>query len=471
MSIYHAELARRHLIDFTTYTKPNYIVNWHHQLTAYYFDLFVQGKIKNLMVFEPPQHGKSELVTRRGPAFLLGKIPDAKISLTAYSATLASSFNRDIQNIIVDPRYYRVFTDTNINCKRIVTVDGARRNNDIFDVINANGKLTGGYLTAAGIGGALTGITVDYAFMDDPVKDKVEAKSPAIQLRNKEWYDNVLLTRLHNKSQIMLTMTRWDTNDLAGVILRRIKKGLEDKEWTILTIPALKEGPPTEEDPRQDGEPLWPEKHELKKILGMKAKAPETFNSLYQQNPKPSTEALIYPEYKIIDKMPDGLEHGYGLDFGFNDPQALIDCAVDFDKKAIYVDEIVYRSGLNNNTFYEICKQKQIDFSVYIFADNARPENIDQLAARPYNMRISACKKGKDSVLTGIKFLQEFTIYVTRRSLNIIDEFDNYQWLMGADGLLDIPIDKYNHAMDAIRYYFFTRYNSRIVSNSFEIWL
>ena len=86
--------ARSNLLNFTTYTKKNYQVNWHHELIFSKLDLFVAGKIKRLIISCPPRHGKSEIVSRRLPAYIFGKDPDASIIACSYSADLASRMNR-----------------------------------------------------------------------------------------------------------------------------------------------------------------------------------------------------------------------------------------------------------------------------------------------------------------------------------------------------------------------------------------
>ena len=73
------ELARRHLLDFTTTTKKNFRVNWHHERICDKLDKFARGEIPRLMIFMPPRHGKSELASRRLPAFLLGNNPDKQV--------------------------------------------------------------------------------------------------------------------------------------------------------------------------------------------------------------------------------------------------------------------------------------------------------------------------------------------------------------------------------------------------------
>jgi len=264
-------------------------VNWHHALLADYLQRFAKGEIKKLMVFMPPQHGKSELTSRRLPAYLLGLNPKLKIVGSSYSADLATSFNRDVQRIIDHEDYTLAFPDTLLNSKNVKT--SARgsylRNADIFETVNHRG-----FYKSVGVGGSLTGTSVDIAIIDDPVKDAVEAQSATDQQRKWEWYTNVLLTRLHNDSQQLITMTRWHQNDLCGKILDKMAEG-----WEVLHLEAIKQNVNHIADPRKLGDALWPSKHSKKKIMSI-AKANEaTFDALYQGDPKPNKTRLYCPSY------------------------------------------------------------------------------------------------------------------------------------------------------------------------------
>jgi hypothetical protein len=270
-----AELARRNLIDFVMYMKPLYEANWHHVLLCEYLQKFVTGEIKRLMVFMPPQHGKSELVSRNLPAYLLGKTPTAKIVLASYSASLSSSFNRDCQRIIECEEYQETFSETRLNSN-----SNYRRNSEIFEVVKH-----GGFLKTVGVGGSLTGTPADYAIIDDPVKDSIEAMSPTYQQRNWDWFNDVLYTRIHNNTGILITQTRWDVNDLSGMLLKSMANGGE--QWVILSLQGLKTTDAREYDHRQIGEVLWPSKHSMEKLEQVRSRSVRTFEALYQQNPRP----------------------------------------------------------------------------------------------------------------------------------------------------------------------------------------
>ena len=274
-----AENSRRQFINFVTFTKKDYKVNWHHKLLAEYLERFINGDIKKLMVFMPPQHGKSELTSRRLPAYLLGKNPALKIVGCSYSSDLAKSFNRDVQRIIDDKEYKLVFPETKLNQQNVKTVSGSYlRNADIFETVGHRG-----FYKSVGVGGSLTGTSVDIAIIDDPVKDAIEGNSLTDQARKWEWYTNVLLTRLHNDSQQLITMTRWHKNDLCGQILKKMPDG-----WTVLRLEAIKQSTTHPDDPRENGAALWPARHSKEKIMNIAKANPRTFNALYQGDPKPN---------------------------------------------------------------------------------------------------------------------------------------------------------------------------------------
>lgn len=294
--------SRTDLLRFTAATMPTFDPAPFHK--RYYTVLgdFAERKIKKLMVFMPPQHGKSEGSTRRLPSFILGKYPDTKLAVVSYSAPKARKFNREIQRVIDSPEYIEIFPETRLNSKNISTVAGSwLRNADECEIVGHRG----GFKTV-GVGGPLTGEPVDCLIMDDIYKDAKTAWSPVVRSAIEDWYDTVAETRLHNDSQQLIVFTRWHELDLAGRLLEQ--QGEYDPEknpngWVVVTYQAIKEGTPTEYDPREEGEALWPERHNLNKLESIRSRNPHVFASLYQQKPKP-LEGLMYEnafkEYEIL---------------------------------------------------------------------------------------------------------------------------------------------------------------------------
>ncbi len=280
-----AEIARRRLLDFTTYTYPAYQVNWHHELIASHLDGFVTRRDQRLMIFVQPRGGKSELVSRRLPAYILGRDPDAAIIATSYGADLARSMNRDVQRIIDGDEYRRLFPETQLWGKNVRSMaDGSYlRNSDMFEVVGHRG-----YYLSAGVGGPITGRGARYMIIDDPSKNRKEASSPTYQQAIYEWYTSTFYTRLAPGGNILIVLTRWHESDLAGRLLAAAKADPHADQWTVLTLPAVAEEPVARYDPRKPGEVLWPVRWDAAEMRRKRAVVGERdWASLYQQRPAP----------------------------------------------------------------------------------------------------------------------------------------------------------------------------------------
>jgi phage terminase large subunit len=140
----------------------------------------------------------------------------------------------------------------------------------------------------------------------------------------------------------------------------------------------------------------------------------------------------------------------YGLDFGYtNDPTALV--AVYQLDNHLYLDELIYRTGLTNRDIHSHFQSFNLDRRDEIFADSAEPKSIDELHRFGWNVKPTA--KGQDSINAGIDILKRHKIFATSRSSNLIKELQNYKWTEDKNGnLLNKPIDVMNHAIDASRY-------------------
>lgn len=267
--------ARKNFLDFIQYTKEGYQTNWHHKIVADVLNRFVQKEIPRLMIFMPPRHGKSEQVSRQMPAYILGRNPDVSIIASSYGADLAGSMNRDVQRIIDSQEYRDVFPHVTLNTKNIRTETNWLKNSDVFEVVGHKGKYR-----SSGVGGAITGHGADFAIIDDPIKNQEEANSRTYRDKIYEWYGTTLLTRIEKNGSILLTMTRWHEDDLAGRLL-------QEAGWTILTIPAICDEE-KESDPRKQGEALWPDKFPIENLEAIKSSIGSYyFSALYQQRPAP----------------------------------------------------------------------------------------------------------------------------------------------------------------------------------------
>lgn len=286
--------ARQSLAEFTLYIMPVYQMNWHHRILSKYLDRLVNGEIENLMVFMPPQHGKSQLVSRHLPAFILGKSPDTKITAASYAAELIQSMNRDVQRLIDSPPYAKLFPETRINQPGMRSVGRSHsRNNEVFEVIDRRGVYR-----CAGVGGSLTGFPSDMGIIDDPYKDYQEAMSETVRRGVWEWYTSVFLSRTHVKTRKLITLTRWHEDDLAGTLLKT-----EPEKWTVLSLPAIREDSSNPDDPREIGEALWPEKFPVSLLDDRRKLNPHQFDALYQQRPS-AREGAFFKVAKFGDFLP-----------------------------------------------------------------------------------------------------------------------------------------------------------------------
>lgn len=170
-------------------------------------------------------------------------------------------------------------------------------------------------------------------------------------------------------------------------------------------------------------------------------------------------QGLVFPAYNLVDAMPNII--GNGLDFGFtNDPTALIE--VGYQNGELYLNEQVYETNLTNADI-----ALRINNNKIIIADCAEPKSIAEIKSKGIN--IEPAKKGKDSINFGIQIMKRFKINITKTSLNLIKEFNNYKWAVNADGeKTNKPIDRFNHAIDAVRYYVMYRFELKNVI-TFEI--
>lgn len=288
--LYRQSAARRFHV-FLDYISPSYNQLWFHTLIANKCQALIEGKLKanRLMVFMPPQHGKSEIVSRKFPAWALGANPYIKVAGVSYSADLAQQFSRSIQRTIDSEEYQRVFPTTFLNSQNVSASvrRGYLRNVDVFETVGC-----GGFYKAVGVGGSLTGTPVDLGIIDDPVKDALEANSETYRNRIWEWYTDVFLTRLHNGSKQILIQTRWHSDDLAGRLLER-----EPDKWEVVTIPSIREDLTMSDDPRQLGEALWEDRHSLERLRDVEQRSPRTFAALYQQHPTIQDGNIIKREW------------------------------------------------------------------------------------------------------------------------------------------------------------------------------
>jgi hypothetical protein len=442
-------MARKSFLHFYKYMQPSHVptINWHHIHLCKKLELFAQGKIKKLMVFMPPQHGKSELCSRIFPAYMLGKRPTARIISASYNAHLSSKFNRDVQRNIDSASFKLTFPNVGLNAKAVRSdKNGAwLRNKDEFEVV-----AYGGYYKNSSVRGGITGRSCDIAIIDDPVKGAEDAGSPTIREKTWDWYAQDLCSRLHNDSQQLIIMTRWHEDDLAG----RILASEDAKEWEVVAFPAIKVNDLNPEDPRKIGEPLWAAKHNLKRLQSMRNLGERKFQCLYQQDPVANKDLLVFPRWETIPSMEYDFINAseyFGLDFGYTDELALVGIKV--VGMNLYIKEYLYESKLTNKILAERLAERKVSKTAPISADSSRPEQIAELNELYGYKGMERCVKGANSRLEGVRRMNEYKLHVTIDSKNVIANFQTYEYVSNSDGKpTDAIRDGNDHAADASRY-------------------
>lgn len=342
MELERRRRARQHLIDFARYTERSYRPAQHHHLIAEKLEAVANGEIQRLMIFMPPRHGKSELASRRFPAWFLGNNPDRSIIAASYGSDLAGDFGRDVRNIVADAAYQKLF-DTKLA-------------EDSKAAGRWHTQKKGGYV-AAGVGTAITGRGAHILLIDDPIKDRESADSETLRDKAYKWYLSTAYTRLEGSiteededelwrdpintitsgdvqpfdGAVVIIQTRWHEDDLAGRLLRDAEEGAD--QFEVLSLPAID----------SEGQALWPAKYPLERLESIKKTltrvSDREWESLYQQNPtpdegtffkrdwfkrfhlsdQPDTRKYITTDYAVSEGKGDFTEFGvWGVDSGDN---------------------------------------------------------------------------------------------------------------------------------------------------------
>ena len=310
--------ARDGLLAFSEYTHPAWVAGPHHEAICELLERVDRGEVKRAIIEAPPRHGKSELVSRRFPAWYLGRNPDREIISTAYGTDLAiDEYGRKVRNIVRDPAFRNVFPSVELA-------------EDSQAAGRWNTNRGGGYL-AAGVGAGITGRGANLFLVDDPFKGRAEADSERERYVVWSWYDSEVRTRLAPGGAIVIVNTRWHEEDLAGMVLKHHR----DEGWEVLKLPAIgNEG--TEHETA-----LWPERFPIDHLRDLRASYmkshPREWYALYQQSPRseqgtyiqrawyterydkaPRVNTYIVSDFAITEakegKDPDFTEHGvFGL--------------------------------------------------------------------------------------------------------------------------------------------------------------
>lgn len=241
----------------------------HHRLLIKELEAVERGETKRLMVFMPPGSAKSTYGSVLFPPYFLGRHPELNIIAASHTTALAERWGRRVRNLVLTPDYRRIFP---------VTLAGDSQAAGLWSTS------AGGEYIAAGVGMAIAGNRADGVVIDDPIKGREAADSPTQRESLWSWYTSDLWPRLKPGAWIILIVTRWHEDDLAGRLLDEMGRGGE--QWRVLSLPMIAEA--DDAMGRRPGEPLWPEWF----TDAMRAHAQRetrTWSALYQQRPTPES--------------------------------------------------------------------------------------------------------------------------------------------------------------------------------------
>ena len=324
------ELARRHLVDFMEYTSPWYRASRHLRLVAEMLEqvelyLATQGEegIGRLLISMPPQHGKTEMVSKHFPAWVLGRQPDTRIITTSYGSSLALENSRAARKIVMDELYMNVFGQRG-TVDAPVELSSDSRSVEAWDLAAPNR----GGLVAAGVGGGITGKPAYLFIIDDPFKNRKEAESETYRRDVWEWWTSSARTRLRPWGAAIGMFTRWHADDWAGRILRGMATNPRSERWHVLSLPAIWEAPRPPEGVdwekyrynellngvwvdqrdalgREGGDALWPEMYGAGVLETIRASVGSyDWEALYQQRPYSRAGNLFRLDWFVIVEQP-----------------------------------------------------------------------------------------------------------------------------------------------------------------------
>ena len=263
-------------VTLAEHTVANYQVEWFHKRISDALVAAAQGP-KRYVITGPVRHGKSELCSTSGPAWYLGTYPNRMFQGAAHNALLARRFGRLSKMRVESPFFHEAFPDVRIDYHSGRAASAWALNN-------------GSEYFSSGVGGGQTGLGAGLFVVDDPIKNRKQANSALYRETLKDWIRESVLTRLTPTGSVVLSMARWHADDPAGWLLREYA----NEGWEELWFPAIKIGPPTEFDPRQEGEALWPGMFPLKRLEALEREmGGAAFAALLQGRPVPF-QGVVY---------------------------------------------------------------------------------------------------------------------------------------------------------------------------------
>lgn len=284
----------------------------HHIVTMQAIERCIRADYGRLIICEPPGSAKSTYGSVVAPTWAMGAFPGLRVLMTSYAGTPIIRASKKARQIVASPEYTSIWPQET----RLV---GGSTAADEWELTNGSGMYVAGLL------GGITSARCDLGIIDDPVAGREEAESETVRAKTRAAYDDDFLTRLKPKASIVLILTRWHQDDLAGSILPDDYNGSsgpvlcrDGQTWEVLSIPAQCD---RVDDPlgRAIGEYLWPEWFSDRHWQIYKAKS-RTWSSLYQQQPVPEDGIYFKREnFQRYRHTPEALRFYLTSDFAVTD--------------------------------------------------------------------------------------------------------------------------------------------------------
>lgn len=356
-------------------TKSRYQVTAHGRLLCQIVEKIERRELKRVAVSIGPQFGKSEILSRKGPAWISGRDPLANAILASYNQPNADKFGGEVRELVESRAHQQVFPGYEL-----------RKGQQDYQVTHK-----GGQMAYVGVGGSGTGRPADFFFVDDPIRNSEDANSETFREKMWDWFNGVVFTRCHDDTAILIVHTRWHEDDLIGRLCdpdhpERDKKyaGIS-KRWTYINLPAVVSDPElakalgltleVQTDPdvlAQFGEKpmssLWPGRKSLPLLAEAKQSDARTFGALYMGRPTPEDgeyfkESHIVPYHSAKD-LPKNLRMYGASDHAVSTKTAadstVIGCVgIDEDGDVWVMDDLVMRRMETDTTVDELLYQFQ----------------------------------------------------------------------------------------------------------------
>jgi len=319
------ELEKRRLesslLDFTiwkfeTIRKTPFLTNWHHDLIAKSLEEVFRGETQFLLITIPPRYTKTEIAVKSFMEWSFARQPRSKFLHLSYSDDLALDNSAEVKDTLMSEEFQSFWpiglkSDSKSKKKWYTSINKAK-GGGVY-ATSTGGQITG--FGAGGVGSQFEGAII----IDDPLKPE-DARSETVRSNINERFNNTIRSRMNNpsKTPIIVIMQRLHEDDMAGFLLN----GGSEFKFKHLNLPAINEDGPSDYDPRQVGEALWPQKHSAEQLKMMREKSPGTYAGQYQQRPAPKEGKIIKNDWVktfLPHQLPSAGEISLSIDATFKE--------------------------------------------------------------------------------------------------------------------------------------------------------